>query len=221
MNLIDFSNNQESVLEKGGFKDTNSILNKGLAPNIPNNQGAYIIAFRHSKKITKEIEHFSRTLAVNFPSIIYDESNIHTTISTYGLTDNFTCDSALISILTESVKDTYKNLETPLVQYTGWLLNQNTGIATGTPNIGFINNISSIIENAKKKGIDLKMPWGSHITVSRFNCTPPTNDITNLLSYFSNAQPLGLSKLESIDVGYFNLSSKGFFFYTCERFNLK
>ena len=85
----------------------------------------------------------------------------------------------------------------------------------------FLENAEKIIKLADEKGIQLRLPWGVHITTNRFLENRSSEEIAELINLFKTSKPLGVSKPKTIDVAYFHFTPNGFDFNTYERFSLK
>lgn len=218
MTFSDFIERQEGIYEE--FRDTSKIESEGIVPKISDNQGGYIIAYRHSNDVVEGISKFSEKINRIVPSIKYNEDNIHTTLATFQVSDNFTFDSTVLENITNIV---YANL--PLtkdvrIEYYEWLVNQDSGIVCGNPNNAFYENVKKIAEYAMSRGIQLKLPWGAHITVSRFLEKASNQQIIELLELFKGKASLGISTPHHVDVGYYFLTQKEFKFNVYQRFKL-
>ena len=209
---------QECVYRK--FRDTTAIERDGLSPKIPKQQGGYLIAFRHPNKITDSLGEFSYRASKVVPAITYDRDNAHKTISDFLVQDDFSPDTNTLEKLAEVVHANKPLSKEIVFDYDGWALNQNTGIATGIPTPPVYDTLKSIIDYAHQRDIQLRLPWGSHITVSRFLEEGTPEEVRELLNVFNTEKPLGKSRPESVDVGHFVFTPDGFVFDVHERFNL-
>ena len=61
---------------------------------------------------------------------------------------------------------------------------------------------------------------GAYITTNRFLESRFPEEINELLNYFKKSRPLGESKPEFVDVGYFIFTPQKFDYKTHERFKL-
>ncbi len=218
MTFSDFIEKQEGIYKE--FKDTSKVELEGIVPKVIENQGGYIIAYRHSNNIVDGISEISEKVSKIIPSIIYNEHNIHTTLATFQVCDDFAVDNKILESITNIL---YANL--PLVkdikiEYNQWLMNQDSGIVAGNPNVAFFENARKIVDYAGKRDIQLKSPWGAHITVSRFLEKVSNEHTLELLRLFKSNKPLGISIPEYVDVGYFVLTSKEFKLNVHQRFKL-
>lgn len=166
MAFSEFLAKQEAIYAE--FRDTSKIELEGVVPQIFDNHGGYIIAYRHSKIVIDSIREFSEKISKIVPSIKYHEDNIHTTLSTFQVSDNFDLDKTILESLTNIVRANLPLIKDVKIEYTEWLMNQSSGIVGGNPNIAFFENAKKIVEYAIKRGIQLRFPWGVHITISRF-----------------------------------------------------
>lgn len=218
MNFSEFLAKQNRIYEE--FRDTSKIQLEGISPKIFENQGGYIIAYRHSENIVSSISEFSQKVSKIVTSIKYGKDNIHTTLATYQVSDEFQLDKFILDNLSKSVKDNLPLIKAVKIDYTEWLIDQTTGIVGGNPNRGFFENAERIVQCARQSGMELKLPWGAHITVSRFLETTSEEQTLELLSLFKNSKSLGISKPTYIDVAYFTTTPKEFRLNVHERFKL-
>lgn len=218
MNFIEFMEKQNRIY--GEFRDTSKVMAEGIAPRSFENEGGYIIAYRHTENIVNGVEEFSEKVSKIVPSIKYYKDNLHTTFATYKVSNNFEVDNNILEKLSNIISSNLELIKEVEIDYSEWLIDQTTGIVGGIPNKEFFENAELIVEAARQEGIELKLPWGAHITTNRFLETIPKELILELISLFKNTKPLGISKPEYIDVGYFNTTSKEFRFNIYKRFKL-
>ena len=202
------------------FRNTSAIEQEGLVPRIPNQQGGYLIAFRHPEEITDALGEFSYHASRIIPAVNYDGSNAHTTISDFQVQDNFSPDTQTLENLTRLVHANKPFSNDVAIDYSAWLLNQNTGIAAGEPNLNFYNLVTKIVESAQQQETQLRLPWSAHITTNRFLKNGSSEEVKELLDFYRNSKPLGNSTPKCIDVGYFIFTPEGFEFKVHERFDL-
>jgi len=218
MDFKEFIEKQKSIYNK--FRDISAIEQEGLVPRIPNQQGGYLIAFRHPDKITDALEEFSYHASRIVPAVNYDGANAHTTISDFQVQDNFSPDIQTLENLARLTRMQKPFSKDVIIDYNAWLLNQNTGIAAGEPNPIFYDLATRIVEYAQQQGTQLRLPWGAHITTNRFLKNGSPEEVRELLDFYRNSKPLGDSTPKSIDVGYFILTPEEFDFKVYERFDL-
>ena len=218
MTFEEFIEKQRSVYD--AFRDSSTVEREGLVPRIPDQQGGYLIAFRHPTNITDALSEFSYRASRIIPAVKYDGTNAHTTISDFQVQDGFSPDPQTLgnlARLTHTQKPFSKDVT---IDYNAWLLNQNTGIAAGEPNPIFYDLATRIVDYAQQQGTQLRLPWGAHITTNRFLKNGSPEEVRELLDFYRNSEPLGDSTPKSIDVGYFIFTPEGFDFKVHERFDL-
>ncbi|WP_291583647.1 hypothetical protein [Clostridium sp. UBA6640] len=218
MSFCEFLEKQEKIYTE--FKDTSKVREEGLVPQISINKGGYIIALRHSRNIINAADKFTKEVDTIISSIKYDESNIHTTLGTYEVKDEFSPANKTLELIINAAKYSVSSIKGIQIDYNEWLMNQDTGIIAGISNISFFEYIKKLNEYAQMNGIELKRPWGAHITVSRFLEKISYDKTLELLDIFKKSKPIGISIPKYLDVGYFNLTPDSFNFNVCERFKI-
>lgn len=214
MDFKTFLQNQERIYQK--FRNQNNLLERGIVSNLPHERGGYLVALRHPKSITEQIEKFSKKVIKQTGSIPYGPLNAHTTLFDYGLSNEFSPNTKTLKRLGELIKQNLPPGQIKLI-YTSWLMNQNSGIATGIPNPAFLHTAQNLVLEGTKKGIPLRLPWGGHITIARFQEPQKDLELENLISLFKEEPPLGESEPFAIDIGYFRLTPSEFEYHTSER----
>lgn len=185
---------------------------------IPESQGGYLIILRHSQEISEKIARFSERVSLSVPSIKYDAETIHTTISDYSLTSELEPDEEVLRNLSESVISSSRI--SSRINYLDWRYNTNTVLVEGRPEKQFLDLSKEIRESAQKKGIDLRLPWGAHITTNRFTENLAKAELSDFFRLMQEAPEIGLSVPRYLDVGYFQLNKQGLNITFYERFNL-
>lgn len=218
MEFQEFLRKQEEVYNK--FRDISKLQNEGIKPNIPKSQGGYLIVFRHPLEIAQKVEGFSRRISQAVPAIIYDSANVHTTISDFGIKEDFVPEKDTLEKLCNSVRGAVITNK-PLISYSEYLFNQNTVLVAGISNQAFLEVAQNIYSSAEGKGIQLRLPWGAHITANRFVEQKSPEKLKDFFKLMKEAPVLGNSVPENIDVAYFDFSPNGFKITTYERFSLK
>jgi len=218
MDFQKFLENQQRIYSE--FRDTSKIEKEGLIPQISDNKGGYIIALRHSDNIVAGIEKFNEKVSGITSSIRYEGSNIHTTLATYQVAEGFCPIEETLNKLVKIVSDNISLMKKIEIEYSQWLIDQYSGIAAGIPDLAFFENAQRIIDYAQGYGIQLKFPWGAHITVSRFLEKLPHKETLELVEIFRNSEPLGKSTPKYIDVGYFSHTPESFAINVVERFKI-
>jgi len=218
MDFQKFLENQQRIYSE--FRDTSKIEKEGLIPQISENKGGYIIALRHSDNIVTGIEKLNEKISGITSAIKYEDSNIHTTLATYQVEEGFCPIKDTLDNLAKIVGDNISFMKKMEIEYNELLIDQYSGIAAGIPDLAFFENAQRIIDCAQGYGIQLKFPWGAHITVSRFLEKLPHKETLELLEIFRNSEPLGKSTPKYLDVGYFTHTPGSFTINVVERFKI-
>ena len=219
MNIQEFLAKQEQVYDK--FRSSSEqIQREGVKPHGLNGKGGYLIAFRHPDEIAEAAGTFSTNLAQFSPLMVFHPGNIHTTISDYQLGVRFSPDLGVLNRLVSAVRETGR-LAAPTIEYNEWLFNQSTLIAAGTPNEAFLEISQRIVDSAKKESLELRLPWGAHITIARFTRPQTYDELAGFRSFLENAALLGTSRPACIDVGHMTFKEDTFEFTSYERFELE
>jgi hypothetical protein len=79
-------------------------------------------------------------------------------------------------------------------------------------NENFLKLALDLRRKAEERGLELRLPWGAHITASRFTEKKSPEQIKDLLAFLSEkrAVEIGESVPRQIDVGIFVLNKEGF-----------
>lgn len=219
MELKEFVDRQDAIYSE--LRNTSKIKEDGLVPNVPVFQGGYFIAFRHSSEITDKVGELSKKISRIVPSVVYDGSNAHTTISDYNVSEDFNADENVLVELSGVVRSVRDYLRIPSINYQEWLFNQNSLVAAGIPlENGFFYDSNLIVECGKKNCIELRYPKMAHITTNRFLIGGKPDGFSDLIRIIEEATPLGVSKPSAIEAGYFLLRSGRLMLTTYERFDL-
>jgi len=219
MNFKEFLKKQASIYDE--FRDMSAIERDGLVPKIPDYRGGYVITFQHPDNIMRALEKFSHRASEILPAIKYGTINAHTTISDFQVQDNFSPHSKILDELAQIVYASKPFFTQPIIYYDEWLLNQNTGIAAGKPNRAFFDLAMRIVSCAQQHGIQLRFPWGAHITTNRFLRNGSNEEIKELLNFYKRGTPLGQSLPNYINIGYFIFTHKEFELNVYKKFILK
>ncbi len=153
---------------------------EGLKPDpvLSECRGGYLLFFELDHKVA-ELLRVLRVYISEIPGVVaYQPSVLHTAISDYKALPAFDPDNAC------DCDETLKNLDTICtktnlftmhsnyrmgVSYEGLVFDQTTLILKGIPGLGFPAVAQEAVDIAKEEGVELRMPWGAHITVARFN----------------------------------------------------
>lgn len=218
MNHINFLEKQNRIYSE--FRNISNIKVEGLKPKIEDNKGGYIIALRHSNNIIIKIDKITSKVNEKVMCIKYDKSNIHTTLATYNECIGFIHDEKLLNLMARIAEKNIALIKGLKINYYECLMNQDTVIVAGIPNEKFIEYIDIINKEAIKYNIEFKIPWGAHITISRFLRKTSYEKALELLDVVKENNGIGTSIPISVDIGYFKLSKESFKINVYKRINL-
>lgn len=183
---------------------------------------SFLISLIHGEQVTEQVASFSERLRGVVPAVIQPQDTYHTTISNYGV------EQLNNGIYDKDTADTLCGIANRIqingrveIDFPGWLYNQTTLIVEGHPNEPFSSLAGQINSYGGEVGIELKLPWGGHITIARFLERKRPEEITDFFRLMKEAPRIGLSKPTHIKVGYQKLNSEGFSYDTIELFRLK
>lgn len=218
MNHINFLEKQNRIYSE--FRDISNIKIEGLKPKLEDNKGGYIIALRHPNNIISEIDKITSKVNEKVTCIKYDKSNIHTTLATYNECIGFIHDKKQLELIASIAEKNITLIKGLKINYYECLINQDTAIVAGIPNEKFIEYIDRISKDASKYNIEFKMPWGAHITISRFLRKTSYDKTLELLDIVKENKEIGISVPISVDIGYYKLSKESFKINVYKSINL-
>ena len=185
---------------------------------VKNGVFSYIIVWEYPEKLTSEIENFGKKISKNVSAISYPKEGLHTTIGNSPVAKNSEGNPQIISMLEESMKESISNIKPLHLKNLKWLYNSETVIIASTPDINFTQAFSIIKTATDKRGLTLKPPWGSHITVARF--IKETNDLSALNILMKEAPKLENTTAIGINIGYGKINKDGFELQIKKRFSV-
>lgn len=225
-----FRANQARIYDN--FSNAHSALGKSsiLSGSIPN-QGAFLIALRHPDEITEQAAAISLGVANAFPAITYDRANLHTTVSDYGLSPDTVMDPvnnpnhrATLDTLCKIVRMgllavDHRTIQARNIQFGRAVSNTNSVIAPGYGNDAILDIRQSILAASKDTDLVLPGAWGLHMSLNRFIGASSLEQARNVIDILDSKPAIGNSAPTRIDVGYLQVSEKGFHFVPDAQFN--
>jgi len=206
MHFSEFIKSQETVYSR--FRRT-KIKKLGTLPDPfidGHRRSGYFIALRYPTEIAKAVEELSFQIAETAPVMIYDKDKIHTTLSDFSLGRDVPCDTKVLDRLVE-IASVVESQDAPEIEIHDLLCNRNTVILAGSPNEQFVNLSNIILSQAQKSGINLREPWGAHITVARFSQTVAPEHLENFFELINIKEyNFGVVSPNRVDIGYFRLN---------------
>ena len=229
MTLSGFIENQNGIYKQ--IQDQgNKVFSEGIKPDkaVVEEHGGLLISFRHPIEMMEKLEEFSSKIAEVTPAVPFGVSNAHTTISDYNVAPNYRVDwenketDLLCKNLIKAITTALGKIESNSlkINFTGFIYNQTTVIATGTPNEAVLNLVQAIRNSAEEMGITLRMPWGMHITTNRFTEAKSQGELSEFFILMKNIPHLGLSYPVAIDLSYFYIANNKEVLHLIQRFKL-
>ncbi|MEK6951886.1 MAG: hypothetical protein AABX29_02620 [Nanoarchaeota archaeon] len=222
--LNEFLEGQQKTYDKFR-KNLHLVREKGVFPsNVvqDTSRGGYAITLRHSYQITEPLTEFSLAISRATPAMVFDETNAHTTVIPYEIKPNFVLDGEIIQKMLNGVHGVWNDLRTIEIDYCGWLYNQDSVIAEGYADMGFIRTINTLLLAISEKGIkDMggRKAWGGFITTSRFTEPRSPKELGDFFQLMDNSpSKLGYSRPPFLDVGIVEYKADSFTYTTIERF---
>jgi len=136
----------------------------------------FLVVLKYDTTVTDAIGKLSSSVNLALPSIEYGAHNIHTTLLTGP---KIAADAS-----EEDIQEQWDNLkhwfdqqgkaianmylEDVRIDFSAYLYNSNSLIAASEGNDAFWQLAETLMTAANLMGQPLNMPWGSHVTVSRF-----------------------------------------------------
>jgi hypothetical protein len=217
----DFMRKQGQIYDK--FRDTTNVKENGLVDGIEKSLGGFLVAFRHPNRITEPLARFAERIASVIPALPYNEGNIHTTITDYGVcpAEDFISDMPTLNKLSSAVQFAlHEQVPSPTISYDNWRFNQNSVIVAGQPNKAFFQRTQGVVKSCSRQVIKVNGLWGAHITALRTTDKVDPGDLKEFYRLMKEAPELGTSTPQRIDVAYFNLTKQKFNFSVYRKFEL-
>lgn len=181
----------------------------------------YIIAFRHPEPIMQRFTATAKAIQQIVPSMPYAHENGHTTLTVYqrGSADAFVPDVAVLEHLCAVAASLSRSLWAAVqMTFQDWLLDTDTVLVAGQPNQAFWEVGKHIQMAGARRNLDLRMPWGAHMTAARFLTGADQHTQLRLRAFLAEAPALGTSTPPAIEVGYYRCGSATFTLHSYQRF---
>jgi hypothetical protein len=101
------------------------------------------------------------------------------------------------------------------IEFQEWLFNAEAIIAAGQANKPFWEIGEQLQALGKTDGLQLRMPWGAHMTIARFLAV--SNRVDDLKNLVSQTAVLGICQPQAIVIGHFTCGPKHFHLYSYTR----
>jgi hypothetical protein len=196
--------NQERIYQDDFRATMTSLPMVQTSPCVSEPTAGYIVAWLYPESLNIQAAQFNTDLNAIVPTIHFDGRNIHTTITVHQkqLAAQFQPNEKTLQLLTIACE----NLESQVlravrIRFEEWLFNKDAAIAAGRPNAAFWQVGEALQAAGNARGLDLRMPWGGHITVARF--LADSVKVTDLRELARGTTGLGESQPRAILVGHY------------------
>jgi hypothetical protein len=222
-NWNDWEKTQQSIYEKCSAGQQTACTD-GLCvdPTIQNKVGGYLVILTPALSIRMMLARIASEISAYVPgTLTYTTEQLHTTISDYLVTPHYkpggTDDRDHILEQLHTAIDWWISDWRPTCMYhAGVTFNQTTVIAQGYANKDFFTGAHHLVQDASRRlHSQLRMPWGSHITMARFGTVQSAQDARRVQEICTdyNAVLKGFDAYHpcvSIAVGYFTITQEQF-----------
>jgi hypothetical protein len=202
---------------------TDSLTELVADPCIASSRAGYIVAFRHNVEVMEPFSRFTASLRRSIPTVPYDASNGHTTITVHEKRPlaGFQPDPATLAALCRAVRQIDRQLCRQVrIDFQDWYLGPESVIVAGLPNDAFWEVGRQLRAAGLEYGLNLRMPWGAHMTAARFTKDCDADTVAILRRELRNAPVLGISAPIAIEVGCYTSGIEGFALKAVETFAL-
>ncbi|MCK5023467.1 MAG: hypothetical protein KAS04_04815 [Candidatus Aenigmarchaeota archaeon] len=216
-----FFDDQEGIYKKFSGK-MNEAIKEGLLPDpvLLGRKGGYIIALSPHKDVVSALSVLSQKIRKIVPNaVVYGRDQIHTTFSDHMNEDGFDPKNDFkhrqkLNALNGVVKKVFSNRSAGACCYEGCVFDRTTLIVKGIPSKEFVTAAEAVVKEAEKNNIELRMPWGAHITLVRFDREYPSEISEKLKEIcISWNPPVGYFTWESVFAGWYTAKKNSFQLY--------
>jgi len=173
-------------------------------------RGAFGIALRHPSTIAAAFSAFSHQIAQVVPAVIYGPEHIHTSLAGTPFEEPFlySGESAehkhtlarLVSATERAL--VYLGHKSCNIHYDTYLYTPQAVLARGNPDKNFCDLLALLEMTCGEEGLQTRLTWGSHVTVSRFAKVRAPHELGGLLPLLEGSVGPGLSVATQVSVGY-------------------
>ena len=195
-----------------------TITNVRPDPSTGEPVAGYIVCWQYEETITQAVESLNIRIHEIIPSIPFNHATVHTTITVYQkqAKSAFQVNEQTLQALASAVSqlDT-QVLQEVQIEFQEWLFNAEASIAAGQANKPFWEVGEQLQALCKTDGLQLRMPWGAHMTIARF--LADSDRVDNLKNLVAQTAALGICQPQVIVVGYFTCGPTHFHLYPYTR----
>jgi hypothetical protein len=181
-----------------------SISRVNTSPYVKEPMAGYLVAFQYNTQLMDALTTFLPQISACIPSKLCSHNSIHTTITVYQQQSfqRFRPDEKILKVLDTACQEIEPHvLRAVSITFHEWLFNREAVIVAGQPNDAFWEVGERVQRNGKRHGLDLRMPWGAHITVARY--LRDSEKVNELASLVKKAPILEESKPATVWVGHY------------------
>jgi hypothetical protein len=181
-----------------------------VSPLVTKPASGYIIAWLHADAMMDRLAQLNAQINEIIPVMRFDGSNAHTTITVYQLqpANGFQLNEQTLQSLTAAFFEIDDSLlQAVRIQFSQWLFKEDAVIATGQANDAFWQVGKALQTVGKKHGLELRMPWGAHITAARY--LADSDKVAELAALIDQTQGLGESLPQAVVIGHFTCDQAG------------
>ena len=212
-----FTSRQREILSR--LRDITKLNSEGIvkSPLLVPGRGSYLVALLHKEHITNPLSELSQRIASTTPALLYHHGNFHTTSLNKGQA-HFEADEEILEKLADAARKVTGRARKVTLSYDEIIFSQESVIVTGT-SIGFVELANDLLEILE--GIEMKPPWNSHITISRFTEETRPSQLEGLFELMEKEKFSAVSKPVELGVGYTSMSIESVFqFNILDKFPL-
>lgn len=142
-------------------------------PFVIDRKGGYFIFRRPDPRVATHVAKIGQMINTIAPSVaMYREISLHHTYTDYKVMSHCVPSTSAdhkqtLEMFDELVRKVVKRAKNPVSTYDRVLFGLNAFILTGKTDQSLYDDACFIQEEAKKIDVDLRLPWGTHVTFGR------------------------------------------------------
>lgn len=182
------------------------------------------MVLRYPVEITQTIAEFTAQVRAILPPIVaYRESDLHSTIGTYGKRDlaGFAAEDGRLMRLSAAVEKALARLPpNPVVELGGWLYNAEAVLISGYPNQDLWRLFKAIEAACRENDVALEMGRIIHVTTARFIHKVTHSVFEQFVRLMQTAPRLGSTRLAAVELAIWRCDGLTFALLPRVRFEL-
>jgi hypothetical protein len=190
-------------------------------PLIAPGHGGYVVAYRYGNEVTDQVAALSERLAQFGPTLRYDAGNIHTTLATREVGQDFVLDRIKLADITRGVESARGQLRSCKFNFTEWLAGKDSVLAAGEAHWWLHGEIHRVVKAVDEKAwVSMNPTWGMYMVTSRPTEPLPLEQRAAYAAAVRETPVIGQVRPEAVEVSYFTCNPEGWVFHEGERFPL-